>query len=423
MTSDDLSDKKNDLYSVSHVVRRFTADEWGGTESVVYNLADQFEKKGLNSLILSTDMLATAGPEEMGRVKVWRFPYVFPWFGLNQAAKKKLELKGGSPLSLALLKFLKNQKGVSIIHTHTEHRLGGIARTVARWKKIPYVVSLHGGNLTLPDEQIEVMKEPFKNKWEWGKIFGALFGSRRVLEDADAIICVGRDEFELMKKRFPEKEVVYQANGVSTEFFKSGSGESFREKYEISKSTEVFLCVSRIDQQKNQLLLLEAFAEYQKEQPDSKLVLLGPVTVEAYQKQLLERTQELGIMDKILMLSGFKPDDPMLAHAYKAADIFVLPSRHEPFGIVILEAWAAGTPVIAADVGGIGGFSEHEKDLLLFKDNDKEDLFNCMKRVSKDGDLAIQLKKNATEKVAGYDWSNIAEQTLELYRRLIRNKN
>ncbi|MCM8530224.1 MAG: glycosyltransferase family 4 protein [Lentisphaeraceae bacterium] len=411
-----------DISQVCHVVRRFVKEEWGGTESVVYNLASQYESKNISSPILSTNMLSSSSQESMGAVDVRRFPYVFPWLGLSAVAKKQLELKGGSPLSLSLLRYLKKLTAVSIIHTHTEHRLGGIARTVARWKKIPYVVSLHGGCLTLPEEQIEVMKKPFENKFEWGKIFGALLGSRKVLQDADAIICVGRDEFGLMKKRFPNKEVVYQPNGVSSKFFENGKGDDFREKYGVAGSTEVFLCVSRIDQQKNQLLLLEAFADYQQKKSDSQLILIGPITIQTYHQDLLDRAQELGVIDKLLILPGFKPDDVMLANAYTAADTFVLPSRHEPFGIVILEAWAAGTPVIAANVGGISGFSEHGKDILLFKDNDKEDLLQCMTQVSENKDLASKLKENATVKVKNYDWSNIAEQTLDLYRRLIKNK-
>ncbi|NQZ58084.1 MAG: glycosyltransferase family 4 protein, partial [Lentisphaeraceae bacterium] len=238
--------ENSEITKVCHVVRRFVKEKWGGTESVVYYLADQYEQKGVKSPILTTSMFSKKGLQEFGRVAVYRFAYFLPWLGLNNDAKEKLREKGGSPISFSLLKFLWSQKDCSIIHTHTAHRLGGIARTVARLREIPYVVSLHGGCLTLPDEQAEAMQEPFKGKFEWGKVFGLLFGSRKVLSDADAIICVGRDEYELMQQRYPNKRVYYQPNGVSTSFFAEAKAKAFRDKYDIPFSEKIILCISRI---------------------------------------------------------------------------------------------------------------------------------------------------------------------------------
>lgn len=408
---------------VFHVARRFVKEAWGGTESVVYNLSDQLEKKGICSPILTTDMLSKPGDENLGKVLVKRFSYVFPWFGLDSYAKKQLEYKGGSPLSLGLFKFLKKQNDVSIIHTHVEHRLGGMARTVARLKKVPYVVNLHGGHLTLPQEQADLMKKPFAGKIEWGKVFGALLGSRRVLEDADAIICVGKDEYELVKKRFPEKEVICQNNGVSTDFFKSGDGRAFKKKFSICEDSKVILNVSRIDPQKNQLLLVKAFAKLSQGDPLLRLVLVGSVTVEDYLRQIEKEIHKHDLKDKVILIEGFKPDDKCLADAYMAADVFVLPSRHEPFGIVILEAWAAGVPVVAANVGGISGFTHDEDDILLFQNNDEEELCSKIKLILLNNVKCSALVDQASKEVLKYDWSIIADQTLELYQRLIDKKS
>ena len=78
---------------------------------------------------------------------------------------------------------------------------------------------------------------------------------------------------------------------------------------------------------------------------------MGSVTVEDYLRQIEKEIHKHDLKDKVILIEGFKPDDRCLADAYMAADVFVLPSRHEPFGIVILEAWAAGVPVVAANVG------------------------------------------------------------------------
>ena len=417
-----MTDKKGSkVRKVFHVVRRFVEEEWGGTESVVYNLADQLENKVEKSPVLGTDMLSTPGEEMMGKVKVRRFPICFPWFGLGDKAKSQLELKGGSPLCLAMFKYLRQQKDVSILHTHTEHRLGGIARTVARMKGIPYVVSLHGGSLTLPQEQAEIMQQPFKGKFEWGKIFGALLGSRRVLKDADAIICVGRDEYELMSKRYPEKDVVYQPNGVSLKTFENASGEVFQEKYNLKPNDKIILNVSHRSS-KNQLALVRAFAELAKSEVNLKLVLIGPVSVQDYLQEIKSEAEKLGIEKQLLLIDGLKPNDSMLANAYKAADVFVLPSKHEPFGIVILEAWASGVPVVASNVGGIPGFTHHKQDILLVDVDDIGSLKESILPLLKEKDLAESLVSSAKEEVKKYDWSEITDQTLALYERLIERK-
>ena len=113
--------------TVTHVMRRFNLDKWGGTETVVFNLSRELHKNGLNSPIFCTDMFSKPGAEKIDGVTIRRFRYVFPWFGLNEEAKSKLRLKGGSPLSLPLFFALLCQKNLLLIHTHVGRRLGGIA--------------------------------------------------------------------------------------------------------------------------------------------------------------------------------------------------------------------------------------------------------------------------------------------------------
>ena len=146
---------------VAHVMRRFTREKWGGTETVVFNLARECEAAGVPSPIFCTDMFAAPGEEKLAGVSIRRFPYTFPWLFLGEDAKAKLRLKGGSPLSWGIFRGLMREPGLSIIHTHVQHRLGGTARTAARLKNIPYVVSIHGGHFTMPAEQSEKMQEPF----------------------------------------------------------------------------------------------------------------------------------------------------------------------------------------------------------------------------------------------------------------------
>ncbi|MFA6172357.1 MAG: glycosyltransferase family 4 protein [Kiritimatiellales bacterium] len=409
--------------TIAHVMRRFVPDKWGGTETVVFNLARELEKSGLNSPIFCTDMFAKSGAEKIDGVTVRRFRYCFPWFGLTEEAKSKLRLKGGSPLSLPLFFALLFQKDLTLIHTHVGRRLGGIARTVARIRKVPYVIHVHGGRYTVPQDQYDQMTAPVEGKFEWGKIFGLLFGSRKVFDDAAAVICVGQSEADEMRLRSPGSNIHYLPNGVHVQRFAEATPQAFRKKYGLEDQKFV-LCLSRIDFQKNQLLLVKAFAEFRKKHPDWKLVFIGSVSVEEYYRKILDEIARLNLQDSVLIIPGLKPDDPLLPSAYKAAEMFVLPTANEPFGIVILEAWAAGTPVIATRVGGIPGFTTDGENILLTEDNDAVMLTAKMEQLAGSPELQSKLAKNGFAEVsAGYDWSAIAESVVRIYEEILTTRS
>jgi glycosyltransferase involved in cell wall biosynthesis len=271
----------------------------------------------------------------------------------------------------------------------------------------------------MPEAHAARMRQPFQSKWEWGKLFGWLLGARRTLQDANAIICVGRDEYEAMRTAFPDKPVFYLPNGVEINRFKQGDASLFRNKYGIASNERLVLCVSRIDYQKNQVLLVRSFARFAKKHPDYKLVLIGPINVESYHQEIVQTASDLGIADRLLLIPGLEPGDPLLASAYRAADCFVLPSKMEPFGIVILEAWAAGLPVIASNVGGIPGFTHDGQDILLFPSEDEAALVDRLERLATEPSLRAALIEGGRATVQAYSWEAIADQLLAIYLKVL----
>ena len=101
----------------------------------------------------------------------------------------------------------------------------------------------------------------------------------------------------------------------------------------------------------------------------------------------------------------------------------MLPSLHEPFGIVALEAWAAGLPVLASRVGGLKDFIEPERNGLLFEPDDPESLIRCCKRLLDDADLRKRLAANALVDVRQFGWDALTERLVNLYRELIHERN
>ena len=84
-------------------------------------------------------------------------------------------------MSFDLIKSLVFEPGVSLIHTHTLGRLGGIAFSIARHRNLPCVLSIHGGVLDLPPSVKESLNQSQSQGVEWGKVFGLLFQSRKLL--------------------------------------------------------------------------------------------------------------------------------------------------------------------------------------------------------------------------------------------------
>lgn len=406
---------------IIHVPRRFVAEEWGGTETVILEISRQQQRAGAAPEIITSLALARQRRDCIDGIPVRRYPYVYPFLGLSEADRAALDKKGGNLLSLSLFAALLTRRHVRLFHAHALKRLGGEVRTAARLRRKPFVVSLHGGVFDVPAAEREQMTRPIANKPEWGRLFGAVFGSRRVLEDADMVICVGRSEMEKARTELPHDRIAYLPNGVDCNRFATGDGAAFRQRHGIPASAWLVLNLSRIDAQKNQLLLLEAFARLHARRPDARLVLIGPETQPAYADQLRAFIARAGLEAAVRLLPGLRHDDPSLRNAYHAADVFVLPSMHEPFGIVVLEAWSAGRSVVASAVGGLRGLLRHGETGLLFDPNAAgapDELAAMLERLAGDPTTARRLAEaGRAEARAHYDWPEIHRQLETLYQR------
>lgn len=405
---------------IVHVPRRFVANQWGGTETVILEIARQQQRAGARPEILTSMALANRRAESIGGVPVRRFAYSYPFFGLSHADRGALDRKGGNLLSLSLFKSLLLEPDVRLFHAHALKRLGGEVMTAARLRRKPFVVSLHGGVFDVPANEIEQMLAPIRGKAEWGKLFGALFGSRRVLEDADQVICVGQSEMERAKQHLPHDRIAYLPNGVDCAKFASGDGAAFRRKHNIPADAFLVLNVSRIDAQKNLLLLLEAFGRFRAQQPNAFLLLVGPETQPDYAAKLREFITANPLGGCVRILPGLRNDDPDLVNAYHACDVFVLPSMHEPFGIVVLEAWSAGRPVIVNHVGGLKALVRHGENGLFIHPTSEAtatDLAAQLQLLATTPSLRRQLGEAGREEArAVYDWNRIAQQLEQLYQ-------
>jgi glycosyltransferase involved in cell wall biosynthesis len=201
---------------------------------------------------------------------------------------------------------------------------------------------------------------------------------------------------------------MFLPNGVDTAIFEGG-------KVEARESGKVVLCVARIDRQKNQMMLVEWLGRH----PAATVRLVGPVTQPDYRDELVARAAALGVADRLVLVGSLKPGSPALLAEYRQADVFVLPSRHEPFGIVVLEAWAAGLPVVASNVGGLGRLcGAHPGAALTFAPDDSAGLEAVLGKVCSDEELRRNLSDAGRRAASSYDWNSLAARLLGFYDEL-----
>ena len=111
--------------------------------------------------------------------------------------------------------------------------------------------------------------------------------------------------------------------------------------------------------------------------------------------------------------------DDVLHSLYRIADLTVVPSIYEPFGLVALEAMASGCPCIVADTGGLREVVPHEEAGLRFRAHDPDALAEVAVRVLSDDELGRRLVAEAYEHVRRFDWGDVAEQTAAVYADLV----
>jgi len=445
---------------IAHVLRRLSFDDWGGTEQVVWNIAKAQKAAGHEVRIFATTALWRDNGERevVEGIEILRFKPIYPWWPMPKRLVDELDRKGGNPFVPGLGKALREWKP-DVIHCHAMARIAELCLRVAgqgsgvssqesvvRWQesvgRIKCVVSLHGGGANVPVAEAKSLKAPTRGRLPWGKMVDIVMGwTRRVPEDFDGIVCVGEDEYERYRAKHPH--VMFLPNGVDTAIFESVGGREWgsegvwecgsvgvRERGSVGVRVDTLnapthpltthplttlLCVARIDRQKNQMMIVEALAKH----PEMTARFVGPVTQQDYRAELERRAVELGVADRVAFVGALRPGSPELLGEYAKADVFVLPSRHEPFGIVVLEAWAAGLPVVASDVGGLGRLcASHPEAALTFAPGDFDAMDGALRRLMSESDLRSRLSAAGRAAAAEYDWRTLASRLVDFYAEI-----
>jgi glycosyltransferase involved in cell wall biosynthesis len=215
--------------------------------------------------------------------------------------------------------------------------------------------------------------------------------------------------------KLPPGKVVEISNAVDTaKFEKSVDVAATRMKWKVQPGEKLITAVGRLTSQKGFDDLIRAFAVVQRSIPGAKLLVMG----EGYLRGELEALANGEGVAARITFAGFVSDDD-LVDAIKSSDMVAVPSRFEPFGIIALEAMAAGVPIVVSRVGGLAEIVEDDVDGLEVDPNSPYSIARATIRLLSDPALASRLAARAREKVKSYNWKSSASKTLEVYEAAI----
>lgn len=216
---------------------------------------------------------------------------------------------------------------------------------------------------------------------------------------------------------FPAERVFTLDYPLNLAHFRPGSPRKDWRVRQGLRDASLLLFVGRLAPNKRVPVLVSALARLRDVSPSIHLMLIGDTTdvYELEARRCRQQAKQLGLADRVHFL-GHVPDD-QLVDAYRSADLFVMPSRHEGFCIPLIEAMACGLPVLAARAGAspetVAGAG------LTFTVDDPDDLARQVRRVLGEPPLAEQLQRQGLLRAAGYERSAWRERFGQIVEELL----
>jgi glycosyltransferase involved in cell wall biosynthesis len=236
---------------------------------------------------------------------------------------------------------------------------------------------------------------------------------RRMLRACDAVLVSSAHEAEFARSRGARRTQVAGV-GVHPDQFDVRDGAAIRRRYGLG-SAPVVGFIGRQHPSKGLVQLIRAMPRVWADQPDARLLIAGPsVTGTDLVDTALAELGEPG-RRRVVRIDEFPESDKASLH--DAMDVLVLPSKDESFGIVYLEAWMCGRPVIGANVGSTPSIIEHGVDGLLVDADDPGAIAAAIVRVVSSPDTSARMGHTGQLKtLARYTWKAVTDIVEDLYR-------
>jgi D-inositol-3-phosphate glycosyltransferase len=302
----------------------------------------------------------------------------------------------------------ESDRGLTYDLLHSHYWLSGwvALRLQERWG-LPHVTMFHTLGEVKNRARVTERETPLRIQVE-----------QRLARQADRIVCASQHEKHLLARLYdadPDRIAVVPC-GVDLDLFRPQDKEAARRALGY-RDERIILFVGRIEPLKGIDILINAVAQLGDESDFHVLIVGGDRRSRQQVSHLQELASNLGIGERVCFLGAV--DHEQLPLYYNAADVCVVPSYYESFGLVALEAMACGTPVVASRVGGLTGTVRDGETGYLISWRCPEPFAERLELLLGNEALRRRFGEAAREVVERYRWANVAEAVVGLYRELL----
>lgn len=301
---------------------------------------------------------------------------------------------------------------LDIVHAHTPYTMWALGKNISKKQKIPMVYTHH-------TEYVDYTKVYLR--WIPFLYQIAKWLSSSVANGADVVIAPSVKIEKRLKDFYKVKTPIrVMPTGIDTEFFgptdeSRKKAEKLRDKLGIEKDKgKMFLCLGRVDEAKNLLFVMESFIKVAKDNKQIKLVFVGD-------GQLVPKLKELASdadIESQVIFAGFIPEEDKPIY-YQAADAYLFASHSETQGIVVLEALASGTPVVAVHDDSFAGTVEDGVNGYLIQEDSVEQFSDNIKKIIEEDDVKERFREAAIKKASNYSREKQAKVLMDIYKEAI----
>lgn len=293
-----------------------------------------------------------------------------------------------------------------VIHSHHPFLMGDTALRVARGRNLPLVFTHH------------TLYEQYTHYVPLNSEAMARFVMRLATDYANfctRVVAPSRSIAELIRQRGVLQPVDIVPTGVDLAFFSSGRGEPFRRQYQIPPDAAVIGHLGRLAPEKNLEYLARAVADFAADHPESRFLVVGEGPSRAEIRQCFKDRQ----VEDRLILAG-ELTGQALADAYQAMDLFVFASKSETQGMVLVEAMAAGKPVIALDASGTREVvTDGGNGRLLDADAETDAFAAAIAQYFESPQRARKWRNEAGKTAREFSRRTCADKLMTVYRRAV----
>ncbi len=212
----------------------------------------------------------------------------------------------------------------------------------------------------------------------------------------------------------PEKNLVIPNAIDISKYKRTINRNAVKKRYNLHSDDKLVLYIGRLVPQKGVEYLIQATPQLLQNNNNLHIFIIG----DGWSRTSLETLANSTVHGNKIRFLGFIPDSEVV-NLFLVADVLVIPSIYEPFGIVALEGMAAGVPVVAANVGGLAEIIDHDQTGVLVYVENPDSIAWGVNKVISNPEYSRRLIQNAKKKVQKeYSWSAVAKKTIKIYKEI-----